>query len=102
MLPLFVDLPNLLLPLLRTEGRIGADGFDSRACPLLDGVALLHGRPGDARHFPARWLMHLRHSSYSTRMPWQWLNTNWRVLCGCTLAYRSENDNHEQANAQGE
>jgi hypothetical protein len=60
LLTLFVDLPNLLLPLLRAERRIGANGFDFRARPLLDGAPLPHGRLRYASHFPARWLMGLR------------------------------------------
>ena len=41
---LFVDLPNLLLPLLRAERWIGANGFDFGARPLLDDATLFHGR----------------------------------------------------------
>jgi hypothetical protein len=54
-----VDLANLLLTLLRAEGRFGAYRFDLGAGPLLDGATLLHGRLGDASFFPAGWLVRM-------------------------------------------
>ena len=51
---LFVDLPDLLLPLLRTAGRLGASRLDLRARPPLDCAAFLHRRLRDPRLLPAR------------------------------------------------
>ena len=63
-----VDLANLLLPLLRAEGRVRAYGFNFGAGPLLDGATLLHGRLGDASYFPARLLVRMGRPSDRARM----------------------------------
>jgi len=100
---LIVDPANLLLPLRWAEGSIGANRFNFGVRPLLEGTPLLQGRLGDAGYFPTRWLMRLRRTSNGARMLGRGrLNTNRGILRGCTLGYRSQNDQREQTSAEGE
>jgi hypothetical protein len=97
-----VDLANLLLPLLWAEGRIGTYGFDFGAGPLLDGPTLLHGRPGDAGFFPARWLVRMRRTGDPAGMNWrELLHTNRNSLSARALAQRRGNDDRQEARAEG-
>jgi hypothetical protein len=100
---LFVDLPDFLLPLLRTERRLGANRLDLSARPPLDCAPFLHRRLRDPSLLPARRLMRLRRSHHRAGMPWQRrLNMNGHRLRGCTFDWSSQNGNHQQASAKGE
>jgi hypothetical protein len=103
LLGLLVNLLNFLLPLLRRKGSFCANGFHFRLRSPLDGLSLLHGRFRNASLLPAGRLVRLRCTGDRTGMPRQGLlHTNGIRLRGCTLYGRGENDNHEQASAEGE
>jgi hypothetical protein len=98
-----LDLANLLLTLLRAEGRFGAYRFDLGAGPLLDGATLLHGRLGDAGFFPARWLVRMWRPGDPAGMNWrELLHTNRNILSGPALAQRRGNNDRQEARAEGE
>jgi hypothetical protein len=100
---LFMNLPDLLLPLLRTQRRLGANRFDLRARPALDRAAFLHRRLRDPSLLPARRLMRLGRSNRRAGMPRQGLrNMNGHRLRGSRFDWRSQYDNREQASAEGE
>jgi hypothetical protein len=96
---LFMDLPDLLLPLPGSERRLGANRFNLRTCPALNRAALLHRRLRDPSLLPARRLMRLRRSNHSAGHGL--LNMNGHRLRGW-FDWRSQYDNHEQASAEGE